>query len=261
MASNNVLTNVVENEIVRGMFRTKSPVAWAASTAKALEDLVFFTSGSDLYIARVVTAGTTAASVPTWPTTLGSTVVDGTVTWRIYQVGALKAAINFSLHLIKGIWAASTVYATSDYIVPVTHNGRLYKATTGGTSGASQPTFPVTDGGTVVDGTVTWTEQTVDLEAGTFPAEPVGNAYTRVAYNPSDANWQDPSAGNGATQNNLAVTFPTPTGNWGMAGLYAANDALTGGEKRWYTVLNLPKTIETGAVVSFAIGDSDFAIG
>jgi hypothetical protein len=34
------------------------------------------------YLYRVHTAGTTGASEPTWPTTLGDTVVDGTVTWQ-----------------------------------------------------------------------------------------------------------------------------------------------------------------------------------
>ena len=60
-------------------------------------------------------------------------------------------------------WAATTAYAVSSgvsgYAIPTVANGRFYKVTTAGTSGAGEPTWPTTYGGTVVDGTVTWTDQ------------------------------------------------------------------------------------------------------
>ena len=37
-------------------------------------------------------------------------------------------------------------------------NGRTYKVTTAGVSDTTEPTWPTTSGGTVSDGTVTWTE-------------------------------------------------------------------------------------------------------
>jgi hypothetical protein len=40
-------------------------------------------------------------------------------------------------------WAAATTYAVGDRIVPTTPNGRVYEARVAGTSGATQPTFPV----------------------------------------------------------------------------------------------------------------------
>lgn len=55
-------------------------------------------------------------------------------------------------------WAATTVYALNAERVPTTRNGHYYKVTTAGTSGATEPTWPTTSGGTVVDGTATWTE-------------------------------------------------------------------------------------------------------
>jgi len=56
-------------------------------------------------------------------------------------------------------WQATTAYATTSphYVTPTTPNGFRYECTTGGTSDGSEPTWPTTIGGTVVDGTVTWT--------------------------------------------------------------------------------------------------------
>lgn len=61
-------------------------------------------------------------------------------------------------------WASATVYSTiasSDagiggVVRPSSHNGFFFKATTGGTSGASEPTWPTAVGSTVADNTVTW---------------------------------------------------------------------------------------------------------
>lgn len=60
---------------------------WTASTAYALGDIVEPVTPNG-YKYKVVTAGTSHASVePTWPTSgVGSTVVDGTVTWSLLAV-------------------------------------------------------------------------------------------------------------------------------------------------------------------------------
>jgi hypothetical protein len=53
--------------------------------------------------------------------------------------------------------ANSTVYALNAYYIPAAPNGFVYKVTTGGTSAAAPPVFPVTIGGTIADGTATIT--------------------------------------------------------------------------------------------------------
>jgi len=53
-------------------------------------------------------------------------------------------------------WIASTVYAKGDIVAPTTPNGYLYRCTVGGTTAASEPTWPTTFGNTVVDNGATW---------------------------------------------------------------------------------------------------------
>jgi hypothetical protein len=53
---------------------------WAATTAKTAGALVKPTVSNGHYY-RCTTGGTTGSSQPTWPTTPGATVTDGTVVW------------------------------------------------------------------------------------------------------------------------------------------------------------------------------------
>lgn len=58
-----------------------------------------------------------------------------------------------------------TATAPGTVVRPTTHNGRVYECTTGGTTGATEPTsWPTTPGATVTDNTAVWTcreEETV----------------------------------------------------------------------------------------------------
>jgi hypothetical protein len=53
------------------------------------------------------------------------------------------------------VWASAT-YGRNAAVVPSPANGFFYETVNGGTTGATQPTFPTTLGATVQDGSVTW---------------------------------------------------------------------------------------------------------
>jgi hypothetical protein len=59
-------------------------------------------------------------------------------------------------------WEASTPISLNEYRRPTTANGRRYYAFVAGTTSGSEPVWPTTSAGNVVDGTVTWVEDGSD---------------------------------------------------------------------------------------------------
>src|ERR1700722_15179840 len=54
-------------------------------------------------------------------------------------------------------WRSLTMLAPGVLFHPTVPNGFYYSESSGGTTGATEPTWPPAIGATVVDGTVTWT--------------------------------------------------------------------------------------------------------
>ena len=81
---------------------------------------------------------------------------------------SLDLRSTVSNDLWESAWAATTAYSLDDYRKPtaVNANGHFYIVTTAGTSGGTEPTWPLGHNATVVDGTVTWTEvgQSIGIE-------------------------------------------------------------------------------------------------
>lgn len=106
-----------------------------------------------------------------------------------------------------------------------------------------------------------------DAACGT---EVTGGSYARVAVTASLANWAGTqSAGStvassgtgGTTSNNNAITFPSPTANWGTVTEVCVFDASTAGNLLFRTALTVSKTVNNGdAAPSFAAGALTFQI-
>jgi hypothetical protein len=159
-------------------------------------------------------------------------------------------------------WQASTAYSAGQYVIPTTFNGagprRLYRCTTAGTSGSSEPSWPTSDGGTVTDGSVTWTEATPTIESGTnLPNEVSGGGYSRQAI-AADTGWgaitDETSGGGKYVANSADVDFGTATADWGQIPLAILWDAASAGNPLYYVVLDQAKTVQNGDPVKFAAG-------
>ena len=98
-----------------------------------------------------------------------------------------------------------------------------------------------------------------DSSVGT---EVSGGSYARVTVASNMTNWSGTqgsatttsSSGTGGTiSNNIAITFPAPTANWGTVNNFGIWDALTNGNLLFWGTLTSPKTINSGdAAPAFA---------
>jgi hypothetical protein len=81
-----------------------------------------------------------------------------------------------------------------------------------------------------------------------------GGGYARVNLPPSDTNWGATQGGvsgvssgtGGATQNAVAITFATPSADWGHLTHFAIYDAATGGNPLVWGPLSTPRDVLVG---------------
>lgn len=107
-------------------------------------------------------------------------------------------------------------------------------------------------------GIALFTVTPADAGGGT---EVSGGSYARVNVPPLDANWTAASATDGLTDNAAAITFPAPTGNWGVVVAFGIFDATSGGNLLVWGPITPNKTINNGdPAPSFAIGALDVTI-
>ncbi len=125
----------------RSLGNTALPAVQVAYKASAK-----FTDGNITSGSRFIFSPTAAfAAADTALKIAGTGIPSQTYIANVYTTSTMQA------------WRASTAWTTGDMARPVTANGNLYQATTGGTTGSSAPVWPTTAGNTVTDGTVTWT--------------------------------------------------------------------------------------------------------
>jgi hypothetical protein len=119
---------------------------WKPSTAYVLGQEVLDTK---FQIQVVTTAGTSGSTTPAWNTTARGVTNDGTVKW--FNQG-------LTTQVTTAAWAANTIYPVGSTILDSNNNIELSTATSGNKkSGATQPVWNTTVGGTRVDNHVTWT--------------------------------------------------------------------------------------------------------
>jgi hypothetical protein len=99
-------------------------------------------------------------------------------------------------------WAASETVVLNEVRFPTTPNGHLYKCTTAGTTGSTEPTWPTGPGATVTDGGVVWTEVGADNFWFTAQVSPAAtlwswlNSYATISLTPTTTSLPDPNPEN-----------------------------------------------------------------
>ncbi|HUN53858.1 MAG TPA: type II secretion system protein [Smithella sp.] len=123
-----------------------TPATWSPSTAYTLSSntdpptVVLPTEANRNGVQYICTTqGTSGATEPTWPITVGSTVNDGGVVW------------TFSGPTPPNLWTSGASYTLNQIIYPA--NGYQYICTVAGTSGTTEPTWPTTIGSTITETT------------------------------------------------------------------------------------------------------------
>jgi hypothetical protein len=109
-------------------------------------------------------------------------------------------------------WQANHDYAIGDVCRPSVANDHFYIATTAGTSGGSQPTFPITVGGTVNDNGIIWKEWTVSGSV-------FSSTYNSASYTPTGSFSIDTNQ-NGESLSALACLCAEPESEFYDAGAY-----------------------------------------
>lgn len=105
-------------ELLKGLSFT-----WTLSTAVSLGDVIIPTAGTTTYGFKVTTAGTTGATEPTWPTTLGGTVVNGGVTFTAinkYETSFPSRFVRFGSNFVTSETATSAYTYNVRYYAPIT---------------------------------------------------------------------------------------------------------------------------------------------
>lgn len=113
---------------------------WAATTAYVVGQIAHpLVPNAHAY--RVIAAGTTGGSAPTWPTNAGGTVVDGTVTWE--EIGGGLTVVTAT----SPTWASSTISAKAAIYyddTPASNKPLIARVDFGGTVSTTNGVFTLT---------------------------------------------------------------------------------------------------------------------
>ncbi len=137
------------------------------NTALELDRTVPFTAGFNHYLRLVYPDGTDEI-------------------FPVSYVAGESASITLGKQIVKSPWQAGEALVLDDERAPTVFNGFFYVVTAAGTTGATEPGWPTTEGDTVTDGTVVW------RNAGSTQKYYPDN---HPVYGPMDYKWSfDPKA-------------------------------------------------------------------
>lgn len=150
-----------------------------------------------------------------------------------------------------GVSPRSTAVTAGETTVPATPNGHMYRCTTAGTTGSTEPTWPTTSGGTVTDGTAVWTEATPDFQGNSNLVEASYTGYARVALSGDMG-----SASAGSASNTTQIGFGTNTSTTTqVAAAWMTFDASTAGNGLRYAVATAPLSVAQNITPNIPVGD------
>lgn len=98
---------------------------------------------------------------------------------------------------------------------------------------------------------------TTPADDGTGFTEPVGGAYARVAMTNNATNFPVSTTASGVTTkaNGAKITWPNPTGLWGLIGYVGVFTAASGGTPEYWFKMDQSFTVQSGNTpVEFDIG-------
>ena len=90
-------------------------------------------------------------------------------------------------------------------------------------------------------------------EAGTNITEPSGNGYARVTVANNTTSF--PTTTTGTKANGTTVAFPSSSGSWGTITDFFVSDAISGGNILCYGTLSTAKSVTSGDILSFGVGN------
>lgn len=100
-----------------------------------------------------------------WARFIGTNDLEGPLNSLSGTPGSTADEPGYLLEIATDKWLADTPAALDDYVLPTRPNGYVYKCTTAGTTGSTEPAWPTTLTQTVGDGFAVWTcEQVFSFE-------------------------------------------------------------------------------------------------
>lgn len=111
---------------------------------------------------RASAQGMTASAVPAATDDLVRNLIERASRMFDSECGVSEGFFESALY---PEWESLHVYIVGDIVTPTTTNDHKYRVTTAGTSGATEPTWPTSSGGTVTNGAVVFTEYGADVVA------------------------------------------------------------------------------------------------